>query len=363
MSASRVARFTIASRTGNGPTRGRVARARAGAQRETVSTLPSPARAPALDPVQHAAALPMVGDRWPEPASDAASDGPASDGPGPACANCGTPAPLAYCPACGQAQHAPHRSLASIADDLADTFLGWHGRIPVTLWLLVRYPGRLTAEYVAGRRVRYLPPLRLYLTMGALLFLAFKAAAPRMNGLTVTVGPGVMTPSAPAAQPKASARPSIVGTTGAWQKLKRSYFGDRLRTLNGMPRAEQQRELRRAFLARLGTTFFVLIPVFALLVSALYRRGPLVYAEHLVFVLHGQAFAAGVLALALAVGGAAGALTLLVALPPYAFVALRRVYGGSRRRTLAKLVLLGAGYLVVLSVAMLVTVLAAFLLG
>jgi hypothetical protein len=280
----------------------------------------------------------MVGDRWPEPAVDTASDGPASDGPAPAGANCGTPAPLAYCPACGQAQHAPHRSLASIADDLADTFLGWHGRIPVTLWLLVRYPGRLTAEYVAGRRVRYLPPLRLYLTMGALLFLAFKAAAPRMNGLNVTVSPGALA-------------------------LKRSYFGDRLRTLNGMPRAEQQRELRRAFLARLGTTFFVLIPVFALLVSALYRRGPLVYAEHLVFVLHGQAFAAGVLALALAVGGAAGALTLLVALPPYVFVALRRVYGGSRRRTLAKLVLLGAGYLVVLSVAMLVTVLAAFLLG
>ena len=360
MPGPRVARFTIASRTGNGPSGRRVARAAAGAQRVVVPTLPTAVRAPTLDAAR----------RTPTPPVDAGStaEGPTAGGLAPACANCGTPAPLAYCPACGQAQHAPHRSLANIAADLADTFLGWHGRIPVTLWLLVRHPGRLTAEYVAGRRVRYLPPLRLYLTMGALLFLAFRGAESRMTGLHFSLGAAASAPGAKGApsggRPTTPAPgPSIVLETSAWQKLKRGYFGGRIEALGRMPRAEQQRELRRAFLARLGTTFFVLIPVFALLLSALYRRGPLVYAEHLVFVLHGQAFAAGVLAVALTLGGAAGALTMLAALPPYVFVALRRVYGGSRLRTLGKLALLGAGYLVVLSLAMLVTVMAAFLLG
>lgn len=54
--------------------------------------------------------------------------------PGPrACPNCGTPAPLAYCPACGQAQHSLHRSLRAWIGELLDTFAGWDGKIPVTL--------------------------------------------------------------------------------------------------------------------------------------------------------------------------------------------------------------------------------------
>jgi hypothetical protein len=280
-----------------------------------------------------------------------------------ACPNCGTPAPLAYCPACGQAQHALHRSLGSIVADLLDTLAGWDGKIPVTLWLLVRHPGRLTADYVAGRRARYLPPLRLYLTMGALLFLAFQAAAPRMTGFNLSVqgDAGLHVERRRGASPSEAAPPPVAAD-GAWQRLKRTYFGDRIRTMNALPPAEQQREMKRAFFGRLGTTFFVLLPVVALLLAGLYRRTPLAYADHLVFALHTQAFAAGALAIALLLGGAWGALPLL-ALPPYVFVSMRRVYGGSRRRTFAKFVLLGAGYFCVLMVAMLVTVMVAFMVG
>ena len=286
-----------------------------------------------------------------------------------ACPNCGTPAPLAYCPACGQAQHEAHRSLRSIAGDLLDTFAGWDGKIPVTLWLLVRHPGRLTAEYVAGRRVRYLPPLRLYLLLSVLLVLAFHAARPRMRGLRINMAGGAgahVTATRGAAPPPAPAPLQQTVPPGPWQKLKRSYFGDRITALERMSKEDQQRELKRAFLAKLGNMFFALVPGFALVVGALYFRGPMVYAEHLVFALHVHAFAAAALALALglrAVAPPALAVAVLLWIPAYLFVALRTVYGGSRRRTLVKLALLGGSYLLTMSVAMVLTVLVAFLVG
>ncbi len=41
-------------------------------------------------------------------------------------------------------------------------------RTLTTLWFK---PGKLTAEFVAGRRVAYLPPFRLYLILSVILFL------------------------------------------------------------------------------------------------------------------------------------------------------------------------------------------------
>ncbi len=275
----------------------------------------------------------------------------------PPCPNCATPAPLAYCPACGQAQHEPHRSLRSITDDLLDTFAGWDGRIPVTLRLLVRHPGRLTAEYVAGRRVRYLRPLRLYLSMTVLVLVAHRVAPSRE---TVRVG-GLPTQAPAALGPEAGSG----AASGPWQKMKRSYFGPRIRELERLPPKERNRVVSAAFLGKLGNMFFVLLPLFAGIVALLYRRAALSYAEHFVFALHTHA--AGALALAGGVGlsGLSGATRLLPLLvgPPYLFVALRTVYGGSRRRTLVKLAALGGAYLIVLLTATAATAALALLVG
>src|SRR5207302_1011535 len=83
------------------------------------------------------------------------------------CLDCGH-----YCPRCGQESHDLHRSLYGILGELLDTFAGWDGKIPATLWLMVRRPGGLTAEFLAGHRARYLRPLRLYLTMSVLFFIS-----------------------------------------------------------------------------------------------------------------------------------------------------------------------------------------------
>jgi hypothetical protein len=72
---------------------------------------------------------------------------------------------------------------------------------------------------------------------------------------------------------------------------------------------------------------FVLVPVSALLLRLAWARRPWHYAEHLVFALHLHAF--WFLALAVAVHGPRWlAPVAALAMPLYAVLAARRVYGG-----------------------------------
>src|SRR3954464_3180064 len=82
-----------------------------------------------------------------------------------------------YCPACGQAAIDPNPTLGEFIHEAAGEFLLWDGKLATTFRLLCTKPGELTREYLAGRRARYLSPLRLYLTC-SVLFFALKALAP-----------------------------------------------------------------------------------------------------------------------------------------------------------------------------------------
>jgi len=63
------------------------------------------------------------------------------------------------------------RHLASIMADVGDTILNIDSRIFRTLWPLLMKPAFLTNEYLAGRRVRYVTPFRLYFFLSVVAFL------------------------------------------------------------------------------------------------------------------------------------------------------------------------------------------------
>ena len=61
--------------------------------------------------------------------------------------------------------------------DVAAEFSGWDGRLATSLRDLVLRPGMLTREFLEGRRVRYISPLRLYL-IASLVYFLLAAGAP-----------------------------------------------------------------------------------------------------------------------------------------------------------------------------------------
>jgi hypothetical protein len=87
------------------------------------------------------------------------------------CANCGAELLGQTCYACGQPVKGMVRHLASIMADVGDTILNIDSRIFRTLWPLLAKPGFLTNEYLAGRRVRYVTPFRLYFFLSVVAFL------------------------------------------------------------------------------------------------------------------------------------------------------------------------------------------------
>ena len=88
------------------------------------------------------------------------------------CENCGAPLAGGYCAQCGQPAIDYRRSFRHVLVDVLDSFLNWDSKFLSTIaWLLI-CPWRLTNEFLAGRRVRYLHPLRLYLLASILFFFA-----------------------------------------------------------------------------------------------------------------------------------------------------------------------------------------------
>jgi hypothetical protein len=89
------------------------------------------------------------------------------------CTNCGGAA-SAYCARCGERQPGHHDlSVGHFAHDVVHEFVHLDSKLFRTLRDIVVKPGFVTEEYFAGRKSRYIPPLRLFLTLFALQFLAF----------------------------------------------------------------------------------------------------------------------------------------------------------------------------------------------
>jgi Protein of unknown function (DUF3667) len=93
------------------------------------------------------------------------------------CENCGAPLSGPYCGQCGQPAIDYRRSFGHVLLDVLNEFLNWDSKVFATIALLIVKPWRLTNEFVAGHRVRYVHPLRLYLLASILFFFAVNFGA------------------------------------------------------------------------------------------------------------------------------------------------------------------------------------------
>ncbi|GGD86701.1 hypothetical protein GCM10011515_02770 [Tsuneonella deserti] len=89
-----------------------------------------------------------------------------------ACLNCGTPLLGPHCHACGQRAHV-HRTLGAFFHDLLHGVLHFEGKTWRTIPMLAWQPGKLTREYIEGRRARYVSPIALFLFVVFLSFALF----------------------------------------------------------------------------------------------------------------------------------------------------------------------------------------------
>ncbi|WP_428150632.1 DUF3667 domain-containing protein [Brevundimonas sp.] len=97
--------------------------------------------------------------------------GKAGDDHAGACSDCGEPTTGNFCANCGQPTHV-HRTLLHLGEELLHGVMHFDARIWRTLPLLIANPGRLTREWIEGKRTRYVSPLAIFLFTVFLMFFA-----------------------------------------------------------------------------------------------------------------------------------------------------------------------------------------------
>ena len=286
------------------------------------------------------------------------------------CLNCGEPLTGHFCSKCGQRDVPPYPTVRELASEAVQEFSGWDGRFLTSVRVLVTRPGILTLEFLQGRRARYLSPLRLYLFASVAYFVVAAAApntrvAGREEGvLKVHVTEDSLKQSRPERVAEA-ARTAVEDP----DKLTTAQRDSALKDIQKAPALMRPvlRELlvdskgfKQKIVQTMPKLLFVLLPIFALIVSMFYRKRR--YPEHLYFAIHLHTFmfvaltaisiskfARNTMPIIIAPIGIVGLLTI----PVYATLAFRRVYGGSVIGTLANEIGIGLIYFVLSVIAML----------
>jgi hypothetical protein len=256
---------------------------------------------------------------------DAPSEGGEETGAGPEegpledqCENCGALLHGPYCSQCGQKAADRIVPIWHMINEALEAVFELDLRVLRTMPKFLFLPGRLTKEYINGRRKRYLRPFRLYLFATFVLFAVIALTTtgtfgivldpqgmarlnPPSTGITLGGGPDSTVTAGTS---------SVFGDPEGRERLARQFESDSVRvsmSLYDDPAANERLEelLKQRIAQALRTPWafvnsmidrgpylmFLMLPIFALLLKLLYVRRGRLYVEHLIFSLHVHALA------------------------------------------------------------------------
>lgn len=86
------------------------------------------------------------------------------------CLNCGHHVEERFCPHCGQENTEPKQPFHYLFTHFIEDFTHYDGQFWKTIKYLLTRPGRLTKEYLAGKRQLYVAPVKLYIFISFITF-------------------------------------------------------------------------------------------------------------------------------------------------------------------------------------------------
>jgi hypothetical protein len=267
------------------------------------------------------------------------------------CLNCGAAVSGHFCAVCGQETRLRVPSAREFFHELIGHYVALEGKLWITLWLLVLRPGRLTADYIAGKRARYVQPLRIYLSLSILFFALLKFGPNELIKVQPQAG---VAPNALAITDKPGGPDTVRLSTKLGQF--NPAWEARLRQMDAMPQGAALALVKSKFFAYVPYAMFCIMPIFAFYLKLLYLGSGRRYGEHMLFALHSNAFAFLLLGLIWVLPGTWINTALFIWLLAYLPVAMRRVYGASRKSTFARWVVLMGAYVATVAAAVVGTV-------
>lgn len=295
------------------------------------------------------------------------------------CLNCGAIVQERFCTRCGQENVEPTETVGSLVNHFFEDLTHFDGKFFVTVKDLLLRPGFLTREYVAGRRMRYLNPIRMYVFISALFFLALFAgspghdnkqedSAPAMNKakddtLSLKYGSaGIVTidivenkfGSVREYDSVQRALPDSARDNGIMTWVARNNIREKVKH-GGNGHLHLEVDVRHD----IPKIMFFLLPLFALYVGWFYSRKKYYYVNHAIFSVHFHSFAfllfLFLMLLDLLIPGELTGMILafiaVIFVFGYLVAALRGMYRQSFWLSLAKGIAISALYFITLALA------------
>ncbi len=259
------------------------------------------------------------------------------------CLNCGTKLTGNYCSHCGQKKQHRRQTLGELIGDFVSSFTSFESKFFHTLKILLFKPGVLPMEYIEGKRARYYHPVRAYAFISAVFFVALFSLPQNKNNIVNVRGmpndqksdsslqaltqmdsanydtllnavnevknglhqSGINTRDSGNASRNITLDPRVffgkgrhykdlneyeavqdtlpVDQKDGWfmRKINRKGLEIKSKYKNNMPAFIQ--DFGKSFFSNFPKIFFILLPVFALILKFLYIRRDFYYSEHLVF--------------------------------------------------------------------------------
>jgi len=320
----------------------------------------------------------------------------------PNCLNCGGRLRGQYCGTCGQRSRSRLISLWELISDAFGDLFELDSRLWQTLVPLLIRPGRLTYDYLQGRRARYMPPFRMYLVLSLLFFvvaffdpndelgLLFEpepeataaqeaaetadAAEQAQEVIDELTEQGIITEDelptelkidengfrftfdedGTEAESDCDVDETDIEELPGW--LARRLTVERLQRICERTRLDDGAVLKDNLVDNIPAALIVLLPLMAFVLKALYPLSKRYYVEHLLFFVHFHGFFFLILTLQilfmrlstrLGIPEPIAILTIVITsfyIAIYLFVSMRRVYGQGRIITFLKYVALVTAY-------------------
>jgi len=324
------------------------------------------------------------------------------------CENCGHRFKGRFCPDCGQEVEEFNRPFGFFLYDIFGNFFAFDTRLFKTFKDLIIRPGFITVEFFKGKRIRYSPPVRILVFLSFVLFFLLQTLADRAidKSLDAQINEDVVLndtikeelsdsvqlfadnltdtlntepDSASLSIDDSESIPITITFDGNLRssllKMAEQYEADlkttqspekRKKLMSYITMCRMPELLGSKILNLLSWAFFALVPIMALILELFYLRQRVRYIKHLVFSSHVHSFMSivliiiSILALLFESGTDWIIFALLLTIPIYVFLAMKRFYGQQFKHVFLKFLGLGILYQFMLMVAIIVVLVRSF---
>ena len=285
------------------------------------------------------------------------------------CLNCGNEATGDFCSFCGQSTKNYNLSFKQLIHDFLNDYFTFDTKFFRSVFLLIFKPGYLTNQNIAGKRVSYISPMKMYLFISIFSFFLLSISDYKYEIVKIEMDD----------------KPDKEDVTSVETDSLRDEFdqSDSLSTLNikmdsvktdsistqkksGLKKRLYQKarkaeknqiELADFILNNISKIMFFILPVFALLLKLIYYRSKILYIKHLIFSLHFHSFIfllQSLMILSLISINVQNiqiiSIVVVLIMAIYLFFSLKNVYTQSIKKTIVKVILLGFTYFLVFAV-------------